>query len=784
MNVAAGQCFSLALLLTSFVLRDIALPPSLGGNVVIGNLSHIVCDEIDIGTASVVYNDTAIAVRGLQTTRLLCHADFNATDDPSVLTIDVELPPMDVAVAMSRDSDSCHVAAAAMTACDVAPRLVNLTLTPPGPNWLLNGLLASVESLVNSELPAAICAIVNGSLVPALLNDTVPPAEVAPLITPGLTDLVDSKIVTTILNVVRGLPTLFGLLQLTAYVATPTSMQIDVNIVQPLDIDLPLGAGFLKVLVPGNATLSLQLWFKDFVCSSPFTCVLAKEGGLTLHNVRLTGVGELDRVVDGVVGPLLETLLNPILAAVVSLLGPQQSSDGYEYSTISLGEAETVLQPPFALAVGLASLFSGCAIAVIGYSAYRHAKHPMMGSNGKPVAVRYVLAEDAFIAVTCFFTMFLFAWANCCAGASVVLGESFTMYSFSLSTSIQDLYQAGLVALAFFVALFCGFFTYFKLLAIVVFSVILQRPRSKVLLFIDSCGKLSLLDTFMMMILVTGLEVPGLATVHMLTGFYLFLVATFLSILVGNYACHGWRRNLIEEEDEKQLTTINAADAVAEDSTEVLPLGQEKSSWKRWCVMVALPTAALVMIGSVFALDKTIITYKLSGVATIITGNEKPFSLLQLLQATPWSVYGSGLFTIIIAPMIFSIGYPKSHLLGAWCATDAFLLACVGALLQLTQFVNFVMGPALSTLYQAKAELHTPLLLLLFSMLAQWLLVGASIFHLDLPSLLVRGVNRAWERIRNTRDAVHPSESSYSLSPNAMGTSPTIDDTSEYKFVA
>ncbi|CUG90672.1 paraquat-inducible integral membrane protein, putative [Bodo saltans] len=445
--------------------------------------------------------------------------------------------------------------------------------------------------------------------------------------------------------------------------------------------------------------------------------------------------------------------MNPILAAVVSLLGPQQSSNGYHYNTIALNEAETNSQPPFALAVGLASLFSGCAIAVIGYSAYRHSKRPVVDRSGEPIPIHRVLMEDAFVVVTCFFTMFLFAWSNSTKAAAVIIGDSYTMYTFSLSSTIQDLYSAGLYALCVFITLFCGFYPYFKLLSIVVYSVILQRPQSKVLMFIDSCGKLSLLDTFMMIIMVTGLEVPGIATVTMLPSFYVFLVATFLSILVGNYATHGWRtdsrgvsgtplRVQSNKFEQLQLTprVKRQSSLSSEDDESKTP--QERRQWNK---RVALPAAAIIITGSVIAMTQYILQYNLSGIATIVTGNQRVFTLLDLLKATQWSIYGSGLLTVVIAPIIYSIGYPKSHVLGAWCATDALLLACVGGLLQLSQFVKFVMGPALSSVYQAEAELRTPLLGLFFSMLVQWLLVGSEVFRVD-PASLVGRVLRCGRR--------------------------------------
>lgn len=788
-----APCFSLAMLMTSFVLRDISLPPTWGMDVVIGNISHIMCSEIDVGALSVSYNDTGISVQGLQTTTIQCQANFNETGDPSVLSIVLDLPPVNIEVAMERgptNESRCEVFWANMTSCSVAPRLLNLSLAPAAPNNVNNWILSQVETFVNEYLPSALCGLVNSSLVPALLNHTDAAPAVSPSISPGLTDLRDSQLIGMLLNIIHGLPTLFGFLEVSATVVAPTALEVNVSIGETLDVDVPLGAGFLKTVVPGGTVLSLQLWFKDFVCNGPFMCTIARNSGVQVANVRLSGAGELDRVVDNVAGPLVAALLNDILAMIVNSTASHTDNNGYEYTAINLSEAETTNQPPFALAVGLAALFAASAVAVIGYSAYRHSKHPVLGPDGEPIPLKRVMVEDSFVVITSFCTMYLFAWSNSTKAAEVRMGEAYVMYTFSLSSTIQDLYSAGLYALCVFIFLFCGFYPYFKLLSIVLFSVILQRPQSKVLMFIDSCGKLSLLDTFMMVIMVTGLEVKGIATVRMLSGFYLFLVATLLSILVGNYATHGWRREgrsagtpLRVKQSLEQLQ-LSPRPSDFKDANEVSSDDGVPQSRRPWNKAVAIPAAVIIITGSVIGMTQIILQYNLSGIATVVTGTRREFSLLDLLKATPWPIYGSSLLTVIIAPMLYSVGYPKSHVLGAWCATDALLLACVGGLLQLSQFVRFVMGPALSTVYQAEAELRPALGALFASMLVQWILVGSEVCQVDPIDVLKSWMHRICCRAESSKTSQHDViDSSSSLCTQQQQSSYTVDLNKAEKLV-
>lgn len=785
MLTAVDQCFSIALLLTSFTIRELVLPPIQLDVFNIANISNFQCDDFDLGRIFFSYNDSALTIIGFNESSVNCKANFTMANDPAELYISLVIPPGEILVDLNKTGSSCVVSTANMSACSFAPTFTDMQLAPASINWIWNGILNGTEAFINKVAPAALCGAVQKALVPALLNHTLDPLKEPWAYAPGLTDVQDSTLVKTLIAVINGLPNLFGMLRLSASVIAPTALRIFVDIDSLLSFDEPflvlheVHNSILSGAIPPNTTLSVDLWFKNLVCTDSFSCNVDRDDGIMVENVRLHGGGEINRLVDNTIGPVITAIVDTILSAALNSSKSDGTKDGYNFTTVALHSAEIINRPPFSIAVGLAALFSSVAIAVIAYSASRHTHYPVLGPDGNPVRLKRIMMEDSFVVITCFVTMYLFAWSNNTQGAAVSIGPTFTLYTFSLRSTVDDLWNAGLYPLSIFICLFCGVYPYFKLLSIVLFSVVLQRPQSKILQFIDTCGKFSLLDTFMMLIMVTGLQVPGIVDVDMLPSFYVFLVATGLSIFVGNYATHGWRRETTTTSPSLDSKMRNRG--IIRDPVVANDLSSDDEELKRpaelrdWRYTVAIPAFAVVLGGSLVAGLMTTMEYHITGLATVVTGSEKRFSLFQLLSSTPWPIYGTGLFTVIIAPLLYVIGFPKSHTMAAWCATDTLLLACVGGLFQLKQFVAFVMGPTLGSVYQASSSLCLPLLGLFFSMLVQWTFIASEIFNWRIGEASTTKVRKAIESFRRHDESLDP----LAHGPSAYGTTDplnTFDD--------
>lgn len=107
--------------------------------------------------------------------------------------------------------------------------------------------------------------------------------------------------------------------------------------------------------------------------------------------------------------------------------------------------------------------------------------------------------------------------------------------------TVHDLWFGGLKPLSVLVMLFSGIYPYFKLFCMLLCTVILHCPDSRILKIIDLMGKYSFIDIFVMLIMVSGMCVDNIATIIMRPSFFLFVAATTASIIAGNYGVDLWR---------------------------------------------------------------------------------------------------------------------------------------------------------------------------------------------------------------------------------------------------
>jgi hypothetical protein len=345
----------------------------------------------------------------------------------------------------------------------------------------------------------------------------------------------------------------------------------------------------------------------------------------------------------------------------------------------------------------------------------------------------------------------------------------------------------------------------------------MQRPQSRLLRLIDSLGKFSLLDSFVMLIMVGGLEIKGVAEVHIGASFYVFVTATVLSILVGNYATHGWRRETTgrsqsrraaqeagartslltssssidhrshgvgahedhvsskvfffgtfadyfekhkekEDDDSRGQPTADdgkshphqqgkANDTNNDNVEDIQQIGRQTTAesmnlstpaspaqihnFVSVRKRVVIPATILSITCVVLYGTQNLLTYHTGGAATLIVGTEKTVTLQEMLKPTGLYVTAVTIFTLAVAPVLYAATFPGGRFLGAWCATDAFLLSCVSGLLQLEQFVKFVLGGDESkALYSATASLNWPLALMCTLMVVCWTMLAADLLHI------------------------------------------------------
>jgi hypothetical protein len=179
----------------------------------------------------------------------------------------------------------------------------------------------------------------------------------------------------------------------------------------------------------------------------------------------------------------------------------------------------------------------------------------LLGQEKIPTYVR-VLMPLALLA-----NIVLFLNANLVVGASVMveidLGETVIkpdpIFEFGLANTVSDMWEAKVYPLSILVMLFSGLWPYMKLTAMLVCwvlptSALPLRYRDSTLLWLDILGKWSLLDTYVMVMMMVAfnfnlLVAPGIEVIVYVVpnwGFYGFLLATMTSLGLGHLvlACH------------------------------------------------------------------------------------------------------------------------------------------------------------------------------------------------------------------------------------------------------
>lgn len=329
----------------------------------------------------------------------------------------------------------------------------------------------------------------------------------------------------------------------------------------------------------------------------------------------------------------------------------------YSLPPLSMPREDPPSSPPHAVWIGLALAWaSGAALlAALGWRL-----SPTSGG-------RIMLLE------ACWIVAVMFVISNVITAATVQLDGEFDWYSFSLGTTVRDLWRAGLYPLAVFIVLFSGVWPYFKLGSLA-WAIVTDRRSTSFLQVVDVVGKYSLLDTTVMVIMAVALAVPRAGvTVTLHAGFFLFLLATLASMLLGT------------------LVTRHRRHA---------PIGRRAR-------------AGLALLAVLLAVESTVtqsVEYEYSGPATLVVGHVSRYSLGELLatfRGADTVVAAIIIAVCVLVPVIMMV--TGDARLFSWAAYDVVLVSMLAGLLQLHQFVAFILGEAASRyLYAVRARLLWP----------------------------------------------------------------------------
>jgi len=372
------------------------------------------------------------------------------------------------------------------------------------------------------------------------------------------------------------------------------------------------------------------------------------------------------------------------------------------------------------------------------------ARHPRL-----PLAVRLCLPA---LIIT---TMLLFVSSNSGEGAVVKMsvtaeGESVVelppLFSFSLISSIRDMWTGGAYPLAILIGAFSGVWPYGKLMLLLLCWFVPPRRltvtrRQRFLDFLDAYGKWSLVDTFVMVLFMVAfhLELSGMEAtspvvagmfnelgadarlavfIEPTAGFYSFLVATVLSLVLGHAmtACHRSALQIGEYSIPEQCLG-GPADGLGRHR---LCQRFARNRFDMYGPVVAV-SVSLVLVVAGLCVDT--MEFRFQGLTSFALGPEasvRPYSILSLDLGLPSSsdapdsfgirsiqvaflffaavftpVYLSILLVLWTAPLSTSKQrhfLVAAQVLNAWSGLDVFCLSIAASVLEIRQFAAFMVG--------------------------------------------------------------------------------------------
>lgn len=371
----------------------------------------------------------------------------------------------------------------------------------------------------------------------------------------------------------------------------------------------------------------------------------------------------------------------------------------------------------------------------------------------------------------------LFLTSNLSVGASVYVALSLgtppgtptqqlpSLFSFTLANSVKDMWDAGVYPLSILIACFSGIWPYVKLILMLLcwwlpVRLLPVRRRERVLIALDALGKWSLVDSYVLVLMVVAfrLKMPfEFFTVNIFVqsnvGFYTFLIATIMSLILTHFTL-ALHRKAEEPEYPEFADRIEPAESVGQH---VFGLG-----WDVFCkcsvlgsgIIVATLIISAIMLGAGASVDTFAFEFGglVGGILKFLHDSTvRTYSIISLAMSLPESTFYDptqlGIHAIQACFITWTFAMPLAHItamlvlwlvpmkprfqqhffhmteiFNAWSALEVFVASILAALLELEQFAVFIVGHKCDTIDEIYGKL----------------------FHLDNPSCFEVKASLQW----------------------------------------
>lgn len=345
----------------------------------------------------------------------------------------------------------------------------------------------------------------------------------------------------------------------------------------------------------------------------------------------------------------------------------------------------------------------------------------------------------------------LFISSNTSVGANIYLVLQFgehhiqtpSLFTFSLGNTVRDMWHAGVYPLALLIAILSGAWPYLKLLIMlycwfIPTKFLSAKRRESMLMTVDNLGKWSLIDAFVLTLMVVAFrfeinytltssggapDIPAVVNVFVEPewGFYSFLGATMSSlalthlVLAFHHQSSAPENQHLSDPDAKKEALCSHVFQIGASNVSCTPLG------KGFIVILLIASANLIAYGAY--LDSFNFKFEgAAGAALEILGNnpERSYSVISLGVEMPHSnpepnsfgirgiqfVYFAFVLVIPFAHLIILLVlwlislkpqiqrriFVVTEVLNAWSALEVFVVSIIAAILEIEQFVKFIIG--------------------------------------------------------------------------------------------
>lgn len=302
------------------------------------------------------------------------------------------------------------------------------------------------------------------------------------------------------------------------------------------------------------------------------------------------------------------------------------------------------------------------------------------------------------------------------------------LFSFSLINTAKEMWRAKIYPLFILVVVFSGIWPYVKLILLLLAWVtpkptLSARHRGKLLLALDALSKFSLVDTYVLVLMVVAfryrLDLGRESNLNVYItpkfGFFGFLVSTVMSLVCGHIMVFSHRR-----------AELHVAEMEATPNEPLLQHsfyveGERKQLSKRFQVVLLCMLLTICVLLGIGITCKSFI-FEFDGLAGMVIGEQSrsAYSLLTLgtsisdsvenptslgvffLQLSyyfyalvmPWTCLAS-LALLLLLPMTVQrqlIILTIAEIANAWSAVEVFVLSVLAALLEISTFASFILG--------------------------------------------------------------------------------------------